>query len=121
MNYQNGPQEMPRVPRLPDAVIECLIMHSMFRELANRYVGEDRDRLFGLIHDVAEEVLARVELPKADPAKPSVDLVEAIKGLTRYHLVDPQEGEADMDEAEDGWWVKFDDLAALVAAHKEGK
>jgi len=34
---------------------------------------------------------------------------------------DPQEGEADMDEAEDGWWVKFDDLAALVAAHKEGK
>jgi hypothetical protein len=81
MNYENGPSGMSRVPRLPDAVIECLIRHSMFRDLANRYDGEDRDRLFGLIHDVAEEVLARVELPKTAPAQPAVGLVAAIEAV----------------------------------------
>lgn len=61
-NYKNGPEEIKRIPRMPDAVLECLIRDSLFYELANRYEGENRDRLHGLMHDTAEEVLARVSL-----------------------------------------------------------
>lgn len=66
-NYENGPEEIERIPRMPDAVLECIISRSLFRNHANRYEGEDRDRLHGLMHDTAEEVLARVSL-----AAPSV-------------------------------------------------
>jgi hypothetical protein len=66
--YENGPEGMPRVERLPHAVIECLINHSAFRYLATYLDGENRDCVHRLIHDVAEEVLARV------PAWPSADL-----------------------------------------------
>jgi len=58
--YNNGPEGMPRVKRMTDSVLGCLIDGSRFRYLANRYEGEDLDRLHALMHDVAEEALARV-------------------------------------------------------------
>ena len=64
-NYKNGPEGMPRVPHMPDAVLDCLIRDSLFKYLANAYEGENLDRLYGLMHDVAEEALARVSLPAA--------------------------------------------------------
>ena len=67
-NYENGPEEIKRIPRMPDAVLECIIQHSLFKNLANRYEGEDRNRLHGLMHDTAEEVLARVSLATPSPA-----------------------------------------------------
>lgn len=58
--YENGPEGMPRVERMPYAVLDCIIEHSLFRWIGNGLMGEDRDRLHGLMHDTAEEVLARV-------------------------------------------------------------
>lgn len=71
-NYENGPEEIERIPRMPDAVLECIIDHSLFRYLANRYEGEDRDRLHGLMHDTAEEVLARVSIATPSSANGAV-------------------------------------------------
>jgi hypothetical protein len=75
-NYKNGPEEINRIPRMPDAVLECIINNSLFREHANRYEGEERDRLFGLMHDTAEELLARVSLaaPSVANAAPAGEL-----------------------------------------------
>jgi len=57
--YESGPEGMPRVKRMTDAVLDCIIRGSLF-SIFDTYVGEDRDRLHGLMHDTAEEVLARV-------------------------------------------------------------
>lgn len=68
--YENGPEGMPRVQRLPHAVLNCLIDHSLFRLIGGGLEGEDLDRLHGLMHDTAEEVLARVSLPAESAAQP---------------------------------------------------
>ncbi len=70
-HYENGPEGMPRVERMPHAVLECLIENSLFKYIAHCHAedSEDRDRLHALMRDVAEEVLARVPAwPKAERA-----------------------------------------------------
>jgi hypothetical protein len=59
--YENGPEGMPRVKRMPSAVLDCIIQHSLFRYLGDALEGEDRDRLYGLMHDTANEALARID------------------------------------------------------------
>jgi hypothetical protein len=66
--YENGPDGMPRVKRLPHAVMDCIIKNSLFRYLGSALEGEDRERLYGLMHDTADEVLARVPRWPADNA-----------------------------------------------------
>ena len=58
--YEYGPEGMPRVERMPDMVLNCLIDHSLFRYFAAGLNGEGRQRLHALLHDTANEVLARV-------------------------------------------------------------
>lgn len=66
--YENGPEGMPRVKRMPGAVLDCIIDHSLFRYLGGALEGEDRDRLHGLMHDTANEALARVSAWPVAPA-----------------------------------------------------
>jgi hypothetical protein len=66
--YENGPEGMPRVKRMPDAVLDCIIDHSLFRYLGGALEGEDRDRLHGLMHDTANEALARISAWPVAPA-----------------------------------------------------
>ena len=69
--YENGPEGMPRVERMPYAVLDCIIDHSLFRYQGGALEGEDRDRLYALLHDTAEEVLARVpSWPATSAAQP---------------------------------------------------
>lgn len=58
-HYNNGPEGMPRVKRMTDSTLNCIIRDSLFI-IFDAFEGEDRDRLYGLLHDTAEEVLARV-------------------------------------------------------------
>jgi hypothetical protein len=66
--YENGPEGMPRVKRMPSAVLDCIIDHSLFRYLGGALEGEDRDRLYGLMHDTANEALARISAWPVAPA-----------------------------------------------------
>jgi hypothetical protein len=66
--YENGPEGMPRVKRMPYAVLDCIIDHSLFRHLGGALEGEDRDRLHGLMHDTANEALARISAWPVSPA-----------------------------------------------------
>ena len=73
--YEYGPEGMPRVKRMPDAVLDCIIDHSLFRYLGGALEGEDRDRLHGLMHDTANEALARIDgWPAAAPVVGEVEL-----------------------------------------------
>lgn len=80
-NYKNGPKEIVPIPRMSDSTFHCLIRDSLFRDFAHQYEGENLDRLHGLMHDVAEETLARVAVIAPPVAAGSVDS-EAFQDLT---------------------------------------
>jgi hypothetical protein len=94
--YENGPEGMPRVKRMPDAVLDCIIQHSLFRYLGGALEGEDRDRLHGLMHDTANEALARISAWPDGRRTPSASIGE--DGL-------PELPERDGDWAGDNWWT----------------
>lgn len=71
-HYESGPEGMPRVKRMTDSTLDWVIRDSLFNVL-DSYHGEDRDRLHALMHDTAEEVLARVP---AWPTQPPTEHVE---------------------------------------------
>jgi len=84
--YGNGPKGMPRVQRMPDAVLDCLIRGSPYR-----YCDIDAQRwmLYSLMHSVAEEVLARVA---AWPAP------------TQSQEAAPQQAQQNIDQVREQFW-----------------
>lgn len=86
--YNNGPEGMQRIERMTDSTLNSIIRHSLFASL-DSFSGEDRDRLYGLMHDTAEEVLAR--LPEWPPSSPVVPVgQEDARDAARYRwLRDP--------------------------------
>lgn len=115
-NYENGPEEIKRIPRMPDAVLECIISRSLFRDHANRYEGEDRDRLHGLMHDTAEEVLARVSLAAPSVAS-DAPADTALLSDDFWELVSNCSGTKDLGKNASllQEWVKAYALAAVLA------
>lgn len=80
------------------------------KDAAGNWAADKRD---------AEIASLRAAL-QAAPKQPDMEaLREKILALKRFHLVDPQEGEADMEEAADGWWLSYEDVANLVAASRK--
>lgn len=69
-HYKNGPKEIKPIPRMTGSTFHCLIRDSLFRDFAHQYEGENLDRLHGLMHDVAEETLARVSIDTPAIAPP---------------------------------------------------
>jgi hypothetical protein len=85
--YSNGPEGMPRVPRMTNATIGAVLARTKFA--GTRLQEPEFHALLEFVHAIAEETLARVELPAASgaPAGKAREILDDLVGVVDTEII----------------------------------